>query len=253
MELKFRCSQLGKLMTNDRTGKGLGEVAKELIINVWIEQKFKRYELITSKFMEKGKQREEDAITLLSLTKNEFYKKNSERLSNNFITGEPDIFKGENILNAEEIFDTKTSWSANTFFKSINQPLPKDYVMQGHGYMWLTGAARHTVAYCLVNGTLEAINDEKRKAQWKYGLDFETDENYLNEIKQIEINHIFDMQSFKKEYPFYDFENDVWLYDIPKEQRIKTFTFERDEEIIKQIENRVILANQWALENLNME
>lgn len=248
--LLFRCSSLGYLMPGEREKPGqIQKTTQTHLIDCFVSWMYSRREEITGKTLEKGNSREEDSITLLSLVNKRFYKKNSIRLFNEFITGEWDLSFGEPI---EETIDTKTSWSAHTFFRAKNNKLESNYEWQGHGYMMLTGAKKHTVAYCLVNGTPQAINDEKRKLAWKYGADPETNPEYVKKCKQIEINHIFDLFSFKEENPNFDFHNDLseWKYDIAMSERVFTFTFERDEQKIEQIKNRVIECREWIKNNL---
>lgn len=62
----FRCSSLGYLMVNDRSGKGMGESAKTHLVDCFVSYKYKRREEIEGKFLDKGDKREEDSITLLS-------------------------------------------------------------------------------------------------------------------------------------------------------------------------------------------
>lgn len=259
-KIKFRCSSLGHLMTEARSkSETLSESTKTHLIDVFISAKYKRREEITSKFLDKGNEREEDGITLLSRINKTFYKKNAERLENDFVSGECDIFLGDKITEATETFDTKLSWSTHTFFRAQKDELNKMYYWQGVGYMWLTGANKHTVAYCLVNGTEKAISDEKRRLAYSMGLiDTATNPEYKEKAKQIEINHIFDIQSFYNEYPHFDFDNDIivdnttvtWGFDIPKEERLFTFTFDRNEAEIDRLKNRIIEARCWMDINL---
>lgn len=251
-DIKFRCSSLGFIMTNDRSGKSMGEGAKTHLVDVFVSWKYHRREEIHGKFLDKGNEREEDSITLLSRINKKFYKKNDVRLTNDFITGECDIYLGEDVEHAEETIDTKTSWSAHTFFRAKKAALEPKYEWQGHGYMFLTGAKKHSVCYCLVNGTAQAIMDEKRKLTYHYGPDAETHEEYIRQAKQIEINHIFDMEAFKKENPFFQFDNDLseWCYDIPMEERMHCFAFYRDEEKIEQIKKRCQEGILWIQNNL---
>jgi len=234
-----------------RDNKELPEAVKKHLLDIWVSYRFKRREEIKSKFLTKGIEREEDGITMLSLINNRFYKKNKIRLENEFITGEPDIFIGESINNAEETFDTKLSWSAHTFFRAKNEGLIDDYEWQGHGYMALTGSKKHTVAYCLTNATIEIITSEKYFTAKKFGyLDIEAGKNnpkFIEAIKQIEINHIFDFEQFIKEYPFADLMHtkDEWKeknLDIPLYLRVHTFTFPRDEKKIKAIYDTAKIA-----------
>jgi hypothetical protein len=255
-EIKFRCSSLGYIMPGPKEKPGI--LAKTVITNlvdIWVSAKYGRREEIKNKFLDKGNACEEDSITLLSRVKKIMFKKNSERLENLFVSGEPDIFTGESIKQADEIFDTKTSWSAHTFFRAKNSELDDNYFFQGHGYMYLTGAKKHTVAYCLVNGTAQAIEDEKRRLGWQMGVIDQHDtsnEAYKHRCKQIEINHIFDLELFKSHNPGFDFHNDLkeWKFDIPKEERVHSFTFERDEQVIEAIIKRVVECRQWINTNL---
>lgn len=249
-DIKFRCSSLGYLMTDPRSkSESLSESTKTHLVDVFVSAKYDRRENINSKFLSKGNEREEDSVTLLSRVKKMMLRKNDIRLENDFISGECDIYLGENINTATETFDTKTSWSAHTFFRAKNSKLDKAYYWQGMGYLWLTGAKKHTVAYCLVNGTPIAIMDEKRKLS--YYLDPESNE-YLEQAKQIEINHIFDIEHFKKENPFFEFDNDIneWKWDIPMEERLHLFEFERSEDEINKLEQRVKDSRVWMNENL---
>jgi hypothetical protein len=252
-DILFRCSSLGHLMPGPREKAGqLGADTITHLTDVYVSYKYGRREEVHGKFLEKGNLREEDALTLLSRVEKRFFKKNDRRLSNGFITGECDVFMGEDVEHAEETIDTKTSWSAHTFFRAKMKPLDFNYKWQGVGYMWLTRAKKHTVAYCLVNGTAQAIMDEKRKLAYRFGPDPQVNPEYKKQAKQIEINHIFDLFAFKEENPWFEFDNDLseWKYDIPMNERLFKFTFERKEEEIISVKNRVIECRKWMLNNL---
>lgn len=229
----------------------LSETCKKQLIKVFAREKYSRYEELKNKYLEKGNIREPEATTLLSLTKKTMFRQNRVRLQNDFITGEPDTFNGESIQNAEETLDTKCSWSLITFIEAQIEELNSDYEWQGHGYMWLTGAKKHTVAYCLVNGTFKYLNDQIRSIGWNMGIldgDVTQDTDYIEKIKQLERNHIFDINSFMKENPHYEPKNDVyfdgknyvWDFDIPRENRIHMKPFLRDEEKLERIKERVV-------------
>lgn len=233
----------------------LSESCKTHLIDVFVSEKHKRKEEINSKYLSKGNERESDSTTLLSRVNKIMYKENKQpeiHLSNDFIKGTPDIYIGKSIEKAAEIIDTKTSWSAHTFFRAQKDKLNPMYYWQGTSYMWLTGATKCTIAYCLVNGTEKAIGDEKRKLAWNYGADPDVNPEYIEKCKQIEINHIFDIEDFKKENPYYQFDNDVsqWVYDIPYTERVFQFKFERNEEDILRLENRIKDCRTWMNENL---
>lgn len=288
-ELFFRCHSLGHIMgdaetitekqlttirdfeAKKATPKGLTDIqAKELerliakrdsppqlpdtcithLLDLFGSHKYSRRERKEGKFLDKGNEREEDSITLVSRVTGKFFEKNSVRLRDGFIQGEPDLFEGESIDKAEHIRDTKTSWSLNTFLRAKYKPLDPLYKWQGHGYMRLTGAKTHTVDFCLVNGTAEAILAEKRLLQFRYKDPTSTE--YKLRAQEIERNHIFDLQAFIREYPGFPFDTNIdgWVYDIPFQDRHFCFTFERDEEAIKKIPNRVTECREWMETNL---
>jgi hypothetical protein len=255
----FRSHMIGEIMPADAARVPFTQVAMDKMVEIYNFTLFSRREEIKSKFLEKGNEREEDSITLLSRLTKTVFRKNEERLENKYVSGVPDIFLGEEIRKAEETIDTKTSWSKNTFDKARIKPLEKDYLWQGHGYMALTGAKKHTVAYCLVNGTAKLILDEKRKAQWQLGVmdpsgitDEKLKEKYLKKCKQIEINHIFDMEHFMKENPGFDFDNNLadWTYDIPMKDRLFQFHIMRDDLAIERMYKRIKECRQWMNVNL---
>ena len=230
----------------------LSESCKTHLIDVFISSHYNRREFIDNKFLDKGNEREQDSITLLSRAKKLMLKKNDTRLSNGFITGEVDVYLGNSITEATEVFDTKTSWSAFTFFRAQNKLNPM-YYWQGMGYMALTGAKKHTVVYCLVNSTAQTIDDEKRKLAYRMNLlDPSTSQEYLDRCKQIEINHIFDINPFVKENPYYDFANDLekWEFDIPMTERVFCYEVERDDVAIQKLYDRIIECRKWMNDNL---
>lgn len=252
--IKFRSSGTGHLMTEARSkSEAISEGTKTHLIDVFVSEKYSRREEITSKYLDKGNECEEDGITLLSRVNKCFYKKNEIHLENDFIKGTPDLFIGESIEKAEKIIDTKLSYSAHTFFRTQKDDLNKLYFWQMQSYMWLTGAKVATVAYCLVNGTFDAIEDEKKRLAWKMKLIDPTGNlEYIEKCKQIEINHIFDLELFKSHHPYFEFANDTekWIWDIPKEKRVFELDVIRDDIKIESLQKRVIEAREWMNHNL---
>lgn len=249
-QIKFRCSSLGHLMTEPKKKSELiSETTKTHLVDVFVSAMYGRREEVSGKQLDKGNAREEDSITLVANNTKIFFKKNNAHLENEFIKGTPDIFTGETIEKSITVRDTKTSWSAHTFFRAKNSECPKLYYWQTLGYMALTGATKGYVDYCLVNGTPQAILDEKRKASYQYGVDFENDPAYVDRCKQIELNHIFDIESFRKENGWFDFHNDEWR-DIPMKDRHFFFEIERNEDDIRSLYQRVIDSREWMNEFL---
>lgn len=245
-ELLFRCSGLGNLITkNGAITDGL----KTYLTKVYVENRYERRKEVKSKYLDKGNEREEDAITLLSRIKKELYVNNKERKSNAFITGEWDIAKENEKGKIIKTLDTKVSWDIETFHQSKIKE-SKDYKWQGVGYMWLTGAIEHEVAYCLINGTASHIKAEKNRKKWEFiddTIDVELYEPYLEACREIEKNHIFDMEAFREENPHFDldFNLDYWKYDIPFADRVHTKLYQRDEAEIANATGAIINARNW--------
>lgn len=219
-EYKFRCSSLGRIMTNSRTREPLGETCKSHLLECWIKEKYGRHKDIINKYIKKGLQVEEDSITLYSRAKKRFYKKNEERLNNEFITGLPDLYEGETILTATEIIDLKSSWDIYTFFDTLVKSMNAAYDYQLQGYMDLSGASSSRLVYCLVSTPEPLILDEMNKLKWKMGVaDPENNEIYKQACEYLEVAMKFD--------------------DIPLEERYIEFTIPRDEKKIEAIHTRV--------------
>lgn len=188
-EYKFRCSSLGKIMTNPQGVKDydkvdhwtkLSETTKSYLLECYIREVYGRDKEILNKYIEKGLAVEEDSITLYSRNTKTFFKKNEERLSNDYIIGTPDLFTGTSIQEAETIIDVKSSWDIHTFFKTINEPVNKNYIHQINGYCALSGAKVGKLVYCLVDTPPILILDEQRRLGWKMGL--ATNDREANEV-----------------------------------------------------------------------
>lgn len=145
----FRCSSLGRLMTDPKTQKEgplsvgartyIRELAAQEIYGVDFE--------VTSKYLEKGIIAEPDSIALLNRVRGLSLVKNTERRNNDSITGECDLFDAD----TREGRDLKTSWSIATFPICVADCVDKAYEWQMAGYMALWDAPRWHVDYCLVN------------------------------------------------------------------------------------------------------
>jgi hypothetical protein len=229
-DFKIRCSAIGKIMTDPRAKKDiLSATCKTYLIERWIEVYYGRIKDVSSKYLEKGKQVEEDSITLYSRIKKQMYKKNTERLTNDYVTGEPDLYMGKDIIEAERVIDFKSSWSLNTYIQAREEGHNDDYDWQGQGYMWLTGSKHFTLAYCLINTPKHLVLDEKKKLAWRMGIidDYDNPE-YIEASKQIDRNHNFD--------------------DIPMQERMFEINIDRDDDKIEAIKERVIQCREWLNE-----
>lgn len=233
----------------------LSETCKKELIKVFAAHKYNRTREIRSKFFDKGIETEEDSITTVCRVTKQFLKKNEVELSNDFITGTPDLFIGENIYNAEEVRDTKSSWDLITFLEAKNDTLNSDYYWQLQGYAWLTGAKRLSVDYCLNNTPFHLIEQEIRKENYNWP-------NYIAPDwaeMQIVANHVYDRPTFEdylKLLGLYsgmeEKEEQVFgsFVEIPLKERHFNFEFERDDEKIEAIKAIVIECRNWMEANL---
>jgi len=144
--MKIRSSALGKIMTNPRKKTELlSATCKTYIKELVKEDLFGYKSTIDSKYLTKGIDMEDTSIDLYNEVHGTLYLKNTERLSNEFITGECDI-------NAEDkIIDIKSSWSLETFPASPEDVNNKDYEWQLRAYMWLYNKPKAELAYCMVS------------------------------------------------------------------------------------------------------
>ncbi len=158
-KMLIRCSQLKLAMTDSKKSGELSETAKKLIQDEIKAEYFGVREQISSKYMTKGIECEQASIDLLNESEFRFakpYVKNTERKSNEWITGECDICDPE----ARLIRDIKTSWSMYTF--PLFETECKDYEWQMRGYMMLWDCDAASVDYCLVDTPEHLIGYEQR-------------------------------------------------------------------------------------------
>lgn len=180
-----------------------------------------------NKYTNKGKLAEEDSITLLSRLDKIFLQKNEVRMENEFLTGIPDIITGENIFNAEYLYDVKTSWDIETFFDNLDRDLNPLYWWQMQGYMALTNCKRAEVSYCLVNTPETLLEGEKYALLRRFDVISEEDPTFKKAYKELLNNMTFD--------------------DMPIEAKRLKFTVERDEEAIQKIYKRVAMCREYLV------
>jgi hypothetical protein len=158
--MKFRASSLGKLMTSSRTkGEALSQTAKSYIIQKAKEDFFDYRSELNSKYITKGLAQEQDSIDLLNLVRLEDYKKNEERVENEWLSGCCDIITDTSII------DIKTSWSLDTFpATSYELKDLSDYEWQGRAYMWLYDMPAFELCYVMVTTAPEIMGEYENGA-----------------------------------------------------------------------------------------
>lgn len=250
-DIKIRCSSIGDIMTGVAKGWNVDKsiTCKKKLRELYWGAVYGRFAENSNKYTEKGLACEEDAITLYSRFKKQEFRKNAERLTNEWITGEVDLFKGAELVKANHIVDIKNCWTWKQF-KDKFEESDSSNEYQGHGYMDLTGAETHTIAYCLVNNTPEAIYSERNKLRYSLAINEETEE-YIEGCKKIEADHIYDLKLFKSHNPNFDlYTIEEEFINIPIIARVHEVVFERDEKVISKIHDRVEECREWMDINL---
>jgi hypothetical protein len=158
--MKFRASSLGKLMASSRTkGEALSQTAKSYIIQKAKEDFFEYRSELNNKYITKGLAQEQDSINLLNLVRLEDYKKNEERVENEWISGCCDIITDTSII------DIKTSWSLDTFPATTYELKDtSEYEWQGRAYMWLYDMPKFELCYVMVTTAPEIMGEYENGA-----------------------------------------------------------------------------------------
>lgn len=151
-EILFRCSSIGKLMTEPKT-KSEGPLsvgAKTHIREVLAQDIFGVQFEISERKLEKGIEVEPESLALLNRVRGLKLVRNAERRKNEWITGEADIFDAAPRIG----HDLKSAWSVATMpicVEDIAGSQRALYEWQMRGYMMLWDAEEWHVDYCLVD------------------------------------------------------------------------------------------------------
>jgi hypothetical protein len=207
----------------------LSQGAKNYVKEVWLKYEKGFEEEVTDKKLRKGLQAEEDAINLISFVDNVMYLKNEERVYKNNLTGEADVIHVFN--NVEEfdtlkvIHDTKCSWNPRTF---MNAELTTGYEWQGRAYLYLYDADVFFLRHCLVDCPPDVLQEEYKKFCFQHNIIDDALPKYQPLIEQFDRNFLYENSG---------------LYT--KEERVKTFSFERDAELEEVLLKSIELAVEY--------
>jgi hypothetical protein len=148
-DVHFRCSSLGRLMTEPKT-KAEGPLsigAKTYIRELAAQEIFGVEFEISSREMEKGLLVEAESIALLNRVRGLSLAKNIDRRKMNGLSGECDLFDAA----AKRGHDLKSSWSLRTFPIAVADCEDRAYEWQMRGYMALWDADEWEVNYAIVD------------------------------------------------------------------------------------------------------
>jgi len=141
--------------------------------------------------LEKGKRVENDCKLLLEEVFNIEYKQFKERISNDYLSGEIDLYLGNNIFEATNVTDIKAAFDHPSFLKKINNGIGNGQREQVAGYCDITGATEGWIANCLVDNTAEDILEMKWKVAKKMQAITIESPDFLKEWEKWERSMIF--------------------------------------------------------------
>jgi len=162
-DLKVRCSELHKMMTNPR-GKNeeLSATTKTWLKEKVKEEVFGYKPQLNTPAINKGIDYEFLSINLLNEVAFKSYVKNEERKNSDILTGEADI------VTDDEIIDVKSSWSLETFpaFQEDAEASVKKagYEWQLRGYMMLWNKPKASIKYCMISTPDTLLKDWDNQA-----------------------------------------------------------------------------------------
>jgi hypothetical protein len=206
----------------------LGETATGYLMEVYAWETEKMIpvskESMDNLSISKGKKQEAQAGALLGFVDDIEYKVHKDRISNEFLSGEIDLYYGESVYNATRLPDIKNAWDYTIFLKKIRGGLETGQKEQVQGYGDITGARDLLIANCLVDCTDQNIEDVRWKVAKKFGaLSIETPE-FLVEWAKWERSMLFShIDPYKRVHkikvePFSTFEQQK-VYDRVKYAR----------------------------------
>jgi len=195
----------------------------------WLkEYLYGRREELKAKQVRKGNDTEEDGFTLMATElKLGMVYKNKERKSNEWMEGECDLSLPNNV------YDNKSSFSLSTF-PMFENDFDKRYWWQLQVYGCLWDAVNLNLCYTLNNDT-----DIEVEKACRYIEDH-------NERYKIAERMIFTSAHFEHcKMAIFPEATLTSFIEIPKYDRIRHFKFQRDDNAIEKIKDRVLLCRDY--------
>ena len=193
-----------------------------ILNKIWNEEVLGIRETLKAEQVKRGINQEDESIQMLSNFYNKDFKKNTERLKSDYLTGEPDL-----IIN-ESIIDIKTCKDWSTFdYKTLNKA-SEDYFWQLWAYKVLTNKKKCFIAYVLPSYS-ENVIDKIILKEFNQIIDFENASYYYKSLKFEGLEKTLKKENqeigknlVKKLYGIYLQEFNNHNFDrIPKNKRLK--------------------------------
>ena len=150
--------------------------------------------------MRKGKKVETESVALLSEVDGIEYKVHKDRIFNDYLSGEIDIYAGEHVYAALNVTDMKNAVDYPTFLKKIHTGLENGQKEQVQGYCDITSAPEG----CIANSLVDCPEEDIIQMQWKVA-------QKMNSVT-------IESPEFLAEWP--KWERSMRFNHIPKHQRV---------------------------------
>lgn len=208
-DFRIRCSSLGKIMPEPKTkSEGILSVgARTYIRSLAAEDIFGVTFEFSSKETEKGVEVEDESINMLNRVRGLSLVKNTERKTNDLITGEADLFD----VQRRRGHDLKSSWSLKTFPISVADCEDKLYEFQMRGYMMLWDADEWIVDYAMVDTPerligyepiqmhlVSHIPEHMRITSWTVRRDAEIEARIVDKVKAAKAYYLQAIDEFDR-------------------------------------------------------
>lgn len=235
---------LGELTVKKFSKPKLSKTTQTELKKLHKQELFKRRKKILTKALEKGTLAEELSADTASIVMQTFLKKNKERKSNDYFTGEADNAQGK-------IRDFKTSWDFDTFPLYEKEPPDSNNKYQVHGYMDLWEMDQSEVIYVLVDTPTKLINDELRRLDWDLdvfdlygGIKEKAIPLVVEKVSSLIYTHE-GLVNFCKDHSSVRLEWFDEFIEIPEVLRVKSFDFDRDDNLIASIKVQCDLSRKY--------
>lgn len=223
----------------------LSDGQKKILSELAFIEKHGRTNIIHSKAITKGLEKEKDSRDLLSKALGMFLIHDTERRSNEWVTGAIDI-KPDNM-----IFDLKTAMSWQSFCKILQDKPNEVYLRQLDCYMELWGIKESMLVHTLVDTPTHIID---REIRWLdnslnlMNLEGNVREEFIPEVKKIVYNHIFTGEGLDKFCNESTIVEKSWFLDfkeIPEEERVHMIPHSFDPIRIEQRNESIKIAREF--------
>lgn len=212
----------------------LTDTAKNICTNIVFYEKFNRKFTLENKYFHKGLEVEKASRDLVSDVLGTRLIVDTERKTNDWVTGQRDIKHDDLII------DIKSTYDFVSFNKHLIDTNDEFYFRQLDSYMDLWGIKQSLLAYVLVNSPFRTIEDEIRRIDYKENIktiEGDIRDESIERIVNVVQNHIFDrkyLEDFCQQSSSIKIEWFINFKEVPVSDRLHLIPHSYDDSRIKQ-------------------